>query len=132
MAGCPAGDLHAEPDAVRVGIPVARQLADAHPNAHSRPDADADATGYRVYRSASPDGPFERSASYDVATDKSTVETGVWHEYIHIRAQAPGFRYIEVTTEDPTYFRVSAFSSAGEGPLSVVVCGVSPTSSSEC
>ena len=96
-------------------------------------DGVADATGYRVYRSTSPDGPFDRSASYDVATDETTVETNLGYEYISFWSSSPQhFAYVEsMYTQGPIYFRVTAFNSGGEGPPSVVVCG-SPVGYPDC
>jgi hypothetical protein len=85
------------------------------------------ATGYRVYRSDSPDGPFTKSASYDVATGKTTIEYVLSSEYIVIEPSWPqGFEYIEVISEGPTYFQVKALNVGGEGPPSAVVCGTPP------
>ncbi|WP_024288161.1 hypothetical protein [Cellulomonas sp. KRMCY2] len=96
----------------------------------------ANATGYRVYRSDSPDGPFTASASIDIATGETTIESGAPNEYVHIddyrdAATAWDFEYLEVTTSAATYFRVVAFTAAGEGPPSPVVCA-SPVGEPEC
>ena len=87
-------------------------------------DTIADATGYRVYRSDVPDGPFVASASVDVATGETTVEFAGSYEFIQVWPPSPqSFQYIEASVSDPGYFRVTAFNAAGEGPPSVVVCG---------
>lgn len=96
-------------------------------------EAVADATGYRVYRSDSPDGPFDSAASYDLATGKTTIEIGTSYEYIGIwEPSGTSFEYIESVTGEPTYFRVAAFNAAGQGHRSPVVCSVSVTSSTTC
>lgn len=86
------------------------------------------ATGYSVYRSDSPDGPFVRSARYDVASGVTTVEYSGGYEYIGIWAMTPGgdsdyIEYVEVVTGARAYFKVAAFNAAGEGPASGAVCG---------
>ena len=84
-----------------------------------------DASGYRVYRSTSPDGPFSAAASFDVATGATTVEFSEWYEYIKIAPIDPVFgwnwdlEYTEaITSCGPIYFKVAAFDAAGEGPRS--------------
>lgn len=87
-------------------------------------DAIGEATGYRVYRSAAPDGPFEASASVDVASGATTIEWDGPYEYVQIWLPTPQtVEYVEASIGDVGYFRVAAFSAAGEGPPSVVVCG---------
>jgi hypothetical protein len=88
-------------------------------------DPVADSTGYRVYRSDLPDGPFVASASFDVATGTTTIEYNHWYEYIVISPSWPqGFAYVDaIGIENPVYFRVTAFNAGGEGPRSVAVCG---------
>lgn len=85
------------------------------------------ATGYRVYRSDIEIGPFALSASFDVATGRTTVAFGGAHEYIQIWQPQSGdyrdFQYIEAIHGDRGYFRVTAVNAGGEGPMSGVVCG---------
>jgi hypothetical protein len=88
-----------------------------------------DATGYRVYRSASKNGPFTPSASvkFDGITTPTkaptTIEIGVPYEKIKIGLYSSGFlTYYELVDGQPACFRVAAFNSEGEGRLSVVVC----------
>ena len=90
-------------------------------------DAIADATGYRVYRSDSPGGPFVASASIDVTTGETTVEIKIPYEEIGIDA-GPGtyFWYLETIKGRTGYFQVTAFNAAGEGPRSVVICAAPP------
>ena len=93
----------------------------------------ADATGYRVYRSASPDGPFVATASVIVATGATTIEYGGWYEYIQIWAPSSGsYEYVDVTEGSPSYYRVAAFNSAGTGPRSAVVCASPPGNPAVC
>ena len=91
-------------------------------------DPVANATGYRVYRSSLPDGPFARSASFDVATSRTTIEAEFPYEYIGIYPSWPQrFEYVDaVPVVGPAYFKVTAFSSGGEGAPSTVVCGTPP------
>ena len=98
-------------------------------------DAIANATGYRVYRSDSPNGPFVRSASINLTTGVTTLGANVYNLWSPPANQPPypavppgatapqHFEYIEVTNSDPHYFQVTAFNAGGEGPRSVVVCG---------
>ncbi len=93
----------------------------------------ADATGYRMYRSESPDGPFAPSASVDVATGNTTIEIGVPYEYINIWPPSAGsFEYVEASVGGRAYFRVAAFNAAGEGPRSPVVCAAPPGATETC
>ena len=87
------------------------------------------ATGYRVYRSASPNGPFTPSASigFDGITTPTkaptTIEIGVPYERIKIGLYSSGFLdYYEIVDGQPACFRVAAINSVGEGRPSVVVC----------
>jgi len=85
------------------------------------------ATGYHVYRSDVATGPFALSASFDVATGRTTVAYAGSYESIQIWQPASGeLQYVEAIHGAVGYFRVSAVSSAGEGPLSGVVCGAPP------
>ncbi len=90
----------------------------------------AGATGYRVYRSAVATGPFALSASYDVATGRTTVAFTDFYESIQIWQPQGGdyldLQYIEAISGDRAYFRVTAFNAGGEGPSSAVVCGEAP------
>lgn len=98
-----------------------------------------DATGYRVYRSFSADGPFVPAASIDMSTGRTTVEYAEWYEYIDIQPEiwsTTQLRYTEAVSNDFVWFRVSAFNAGGEGPLSGITCaepqnGLSPQVS-EC
>jgi len=88
-----------------------------------------DATGYRVYRSASPNGTFTPSASitFDGITTPTkaptTIEIGVPYVKIKIGLYESGFLdYYEIVDGQPACFRVAAFNSVGEGRQSVVVC----------
>jgi len=91
------------------------------------------ATGYRVYRSASPDGPFTRAASISVATGKVTIEIGVPYEYIQIwPPSGDSFEYVEVVDGRRTYFQVAAFNAGGSGPRSAVVCAAPPGATETC
>lgn len=88
-------------------------------------DPVAGATGYRVYRSALPDGPFMRSASFDVATGRTTIEADFPYEFIGMEPSWPDrFEYVDaIPVSGPAYFKVTALSSGGESVPSVVVCG---------
>jgi hypothetical protein len=96
----------------------------------------AGATGYRVYRSDTADGPFAPAASIDVTTGVVTIEYGAWYEYIGIGAEgSTTYRYTEAIGTFG-YFRVTAFNAGGEGPMSGLTCaepqnGLSPEVS-EC
>lgn len=81
------------------------------------------ATGYRVYRSDSPDGPFVAAASYDVATAVSTDEYAGPHEYVGIFTQGSVLEYVEAVAGRLAFLRVVAFNAGGEGPASATVCG---------
>ena len=97
-----------------------------------------DATGYRVYRAYSADGPFLPAASIDMATGATSVEYS-GYEYIYIEYEygsTTRLRYTEAVSMDFVWFRVSAFNAGGEGPLSGLTCaepqnGLSPQVS-EC
>jgi hypothetical protein len=88
------------------------------------------ATGYRVYRSDAAAGPFSLSASYDVASGRTTVAFGGTYETIVIWQPTSGdyrdVQYIEAILGSRTYFQVTAFNAAGEGPRSGVVCSEAP------
>ena len=85
-------------------------------------DATSGVTGYRVYRAATADGPFERAAGYTVATGATTIYYGGSYEYIQIWASSDStFQYVEASA-GPGCFRVAAFNDAGTGPKSGVVC----------
>ncbi len=90
----------------------------------------AGATGYRVYRSGAAAGPFALSASFDVATGRTTVALIGFYETILIWQPQVGdyqdFQYVEAIRGDRTYFQVTAFNAGGEGPMSGVVCGEPP------
>ena len=90
------------------------------------------ATGYRVYRSDAPGGPFVPSASYDVATGVSTTEYSGSHEYVGIRALGDGFRYVEAVDGEIVYLMVVASNEGGDGPASTVVCSAAQASTSIC
>jgi hypothetical protein len=93
----------------------------------------ADATGYRVYRSASPDGPFVATASVIVATNKTTIEYGGWYELIQIwPPSSDSYEYVDVTEGSPNYYRVAAFNAAGTGTRSAVVCASPPGNPAVC
>lgn len=86
------------------------------------------ATGYRVYRSDAAAGPFALSASFDVATGRTTVAYVGSYESIQIwQPQSGELQYVESIHGAVGYFRVSAVNAAGEGPLSGVVCGAPQT-----
>lgn len=82
-----------------------------------------EATGYRVYRSDSPDGPFLPAASYDVATGTATDEYTGGHEYISIYLADPNLVYVEAAGGVLAYLQVVAFNDGGEGPRSATMCG---------
>ncbi len=82
-----------------------------------------DATGYRVYRSDSPDGPFVAAARYDVASGEATVEYTGTYEYIGIHSTDQGLQYVEAVRGQLGYFQVVAYNDDGEGPPSAVLCG---------
>lgn len=86
-------------------------------------DPVADATGYRVYRADSPDGPFVAAANYDVASGVSTDEYAGSHEYVGIYPQGGTFVYVEAVTGGLAYLQVVAFNEGGEGPRSATMCG---------
>ncbi|GEN80047.1 hypothetical protein AFE02nite_17810 [Actinotalea fermentans] len=77
------------------------------------------ATSYRVYRSASPDGPFSPAAEYEVATAEDRMIAGqakkIWDASAYLE-------YVEESYPGPVYFRVAGYNAAGEGPWSGVVC----------
>lgn len=92
-----------------------------------------DATGYRVYRSSSANGPFVASASVMVATGVTAIEFGGSYEYIQIwPPSSDSYEYVEAAIGSPGYFRVAAFNTAGTGPRSAVVCGTAPMSEAGC
>lgn len=83
-----------------------------------------DATGYRVYRSSAAGGPFVLSASYDVASDVTTVALD-GYEYVFIKPEFSSttqLRYTESIRNEYAWFRVSAFTAGGEGPVSGTAC----------
>lgn len=86
-------------------------------------DLVVDATGYRVYRADSPDGPFVAAASYDVASGGSTDEYAGSHEYVGIYPQGGTLVYVEAVTGGLAYLQVVAFNEGGEGPRSATMCG---------
>jgi hypothetical protein len=92
----------------------------------------AGATGYRVYRSESPDGPFVKAARFDVASGAKTVEFTGAHEYITIWSAGDYLEYVEAVSGVRAYFRVVALNAAGEGPASGTACGVPLGSSDTC
>lgn len=81
------------------------------------------ATGYRVYRALSPDGPFVASAS--VSGTQTTVEYDGDFLTVGIWPPSPTrYEYVEAgISPGPVYFVVRAFDADGEGPASAVVCG---------
>lgn len=92
-----------------------------------------DATGYRVYRSSSANGPFVASASVIVATGATAIEFGGSYELIQIwPPSSDSYEYVEAAIGSPGYFRVAAFNAAGTGPRSAVVCGTAPMSEAGC
>ncbi len=92
-----------------------------------------DATGYRVYRSSSANGPFVASASVIVATGVTTIEFGGSYELVQIwPPSSDSYEYVEAAIGSPAYFRVAAFNAAGTGQRSAVVCGTSPMSETGC
>ena len=93
----------------------------------------ASATGYRVSRATTRDGPYSTAADLDVATGTSTKASSVVNLYV---ASDGSFVYVEVVTDAATsgpqrYFRVTAYNSAGDGEPSMVVCGA-PTPATPC
>lgn len=100
-------------------------------------EALANATGYRVLRSATVDGEFEVTAELDATTGAATAPADVanvfsdQHSYIPPRGtfegpdQSPQFSYVDVGSRQRC-FRVIAFNSAGDGPASDVACGAPP------
>lgn len=87
-------------------------------------NAVANATGYRVYRSLSADGPYVGAASIVAATGVTSVEFGGSYQLIQIWQSSPTtFQYVEVIDIAPVYFRVAAFNATGTGSKSTVVCG---------
>ncbi len=96
-------------------------------------DAVADATGYRVYRSSSAEGPFVASASIAAATGVTSVEFGGSYENIQVwQPTSFSFQYVESVDNARAYFRVAAFNTAGSGPRSGVVCGSPATGTEGC
>jgi hypothetical protein len=101
-------------------------------------DAVTGATGYRVLRSATPDGPFEVAAAIDVTTGRATSAAGVvnvWsqqHSYVPPTGTlsgpdtSPWFEYVEYGSAPQRCFKVVAVDAAGEGPASPVACGSPP------
>jgi hypothetical protein len=91
------------------------------------------ATGYRVARATSPNGPYSITADLDVASGRSTKDASVKNLFY---SGDNGFVYIEVLTDSPAnglhrYYRVTAYNAAGDGPSSAVVCGA-PVGISTC
>ncbi len=85
-------------------------------------DATTNATGYRVYRAATADGPFVRSAKYTIASGATSIYYGGSYEVIQIwQSSDSTFQYIEAGIGSGC-FRVAAFNDAGAGPKSGVVC----------
>lgn len=95
-------------------------------------DAVPGATGYRVYRSDSPDGPFVAAASFDVASGVSSDEYTGTHEYVGIWGADPSFQYVEAIGGGVAYLLVVAFNAGGEGPASGPVCGEPMASAYTC
>jgi hypothetical protein len=101
-------------------------------------DAVTGATGYRVLRSAAPNGPFETVADLNVTTGSATAApdvVNVWseeHSYIPSAGaldapdRSPEFQYIDVVSAEQRCYRVVAYSAAGDGPASVTACGSPP------
>ena len=100
-------------------------------------DQGADATGYRVYRSDSLSGPFVVAATFDVATGTTTIAPAFINDYVVIWSYSEGALQVVSYTDaigylEPTYYRVAAFTSGGEGPLSPIVCATPPGSPFTC
>ena len=100
-------------------------------------DQGADATGYRVYLSDSEAGPFVVAATFDVVTGTATIAPAFANDYVIIWAYRDGVRQVVSYTDaigdiTSSYYRVAAFTSGGEGPLSPVVCATPPGSPSTC
>jgi hypothetical protein len=82
------------------------------------------ASGYRVQRAASPQGPFEVAADVDVVSGHTTLATGVTNLW---SPAADQFEYIEVIgAASVRYLRVLAYNDGGEGPVSETVCAAPP------
>jgi hypothetical protein len=98
----------------------------------------ADATGYRVFRSNNPDGPFSLVANLDISTGTATAVPGVvfigseQHTYIPPQGQldrpdtSSRFNYVDVGSPGQRCYRVSAYNAAGIAPSSPVACGSPP------
>lgn len=88
------------------------------------------ATGYTVYRADAAGGPFTAAASIDATTGAVTIRYGGGYEYMVIvqGIQTPtAFEYVEAIRGAFGYFRVAAYNSGGEGPLSGLVCSEAET-----
>lgn len=90
----------------------------------------AQATGYRVSRATSADGPYTTTADLDVATGTGTKAAGVVNLFV---ASDGSFVYVEVVSDAATngprrYYRVTAYNPAGSAAPSAVVCGTPPPS----
>jgi hypothetical protein len=95
------------------------------------------ATGYRVLRSNTADGPFEVAAEIDITTGTATAADDVVfvsseeHTYIppgdplEAPDQSSQFTYIEFSFV-ARCFTVIAFNAKGDGPASAVSCGAPP------
>lgn len=86
------------------------------------------ATGYRVSRATSADGPYSTTADLDVATGTGTKAAGVVNPFV---ASDGSFVYVEVVSDAATngprrYYRVTAYNSAGDAAPSAAVCGMPP------
>ena len=114
------------------------------------------ATGYRIVRATTANGPYSLAADLNLATGKTTVAapvpvttgTSTVTAYIsNIFSDRAGFypsnpanpgdplasrrfRYVEVAFPRH-YFRVTAYNANGQGPPSVIVCGT-PIGEPDC
>jgi len=106
-------------------------------------DAVASASGYRVERAASPDGPFSVSADVNVTTGEIVVASGVTNVFSDQQSYFPSSSSASVVGPPPSelhyveladgrrYLRVTAYNDEGAGPPSIVVCAA-PFGSPSC
>jgi Protein of unknown function (DUF4232) len=95
------------------------------------------ATGYRVIRANSAGGRIRVVADFEITTGRVTADPGVvniWsagHNYVPDRSrltridQSPWFQYVDLDAGRRCY-RVLAYNSTQDGPLSAVTCAAPP------
>ncbi|MCE9621753.1 MAG: hypothetical protein K8R99_05340 [Actinomycetia bacterium] len=97
-------------------------------------NAEPDANGYRIYRSATPDGDFVLVADINVTngdTSATSEVVNIWtaqHSYVPAggalasRDTSSEFQYVELSGAGERCFKVRAYNDAGRGHSSSVSC----------